>query len=369
LTIARDVLVKIKVPRTVPLHQVEIILNGRNANSAFRSHPTKKKRELLGLLEGLLLGENTLVVKANGRGRGRPSATLNLTNYPIWGPIISGDHETPFICQTEDFVIGHGTIQGYRAGDLGMPIDEYCSVPRRADYIYKCEPAESCDDPATDATEIFKTWPGYYPDDLAWTTTKTGKRVPFIARVETGTINRSIYQTIILDNPLDKIEPTPWTRSKGWNGGLVYRFGGGCRQGWYVQGVSTGNLFQSQQIDLLSRGWALATSTLSVMGNNCNDLLSSETTIMVKERFIESYGMPDYTLGYGSSGGSYQSHHFSLAHLQIQALQSHNFKVCHLINFHEIVANDKRFRLHGYFSTSSELSYSLMAKGTDHQNQ
>ncbi|UCD78539.1 MAG: hypothetical protein JSW26_24520, partial [Desulfobacterales bacterium] len=302
-----------KVPRTVPLHKVRVYLNGKNVTGQFQSFHDdwkhkNRERSLNGLLSGLKTGSNNLVVRANGHGKGRPSAKLELTNYPIWGPIISGDHETPFICQTEDFVIGHGTIQGYAAGDLGPPIDEQCSILTRVDYIYKCDPAESCDDLTTPATEVFKPWPGDYPDDLAWTTTLTGKSVPFIARVETGTINRSVYQTIILDDPLDDLEPSPWTRSDGWHGGLVYRFGGGCRQGWYVQGISTGDLFQSNQIELLSRGWALATSTLSVMGNNCNDLLSSETTIMVKERFIESYGMPDYTLGYGSSGGSYQSH-------------------------------------------------------------
>jgi hypothetical protein len=45
-----------------------------------------------------------------------------------------------------------------------------------------------------------------------------------------------------------------------------------------------------------------------VFGQNCNDLLASETHIMVKERFIEHYGVPEYTIGTGGSGGSYQSH-------------------------------------------------------------
>jgi len=55
-------------------------------------------------------------------------------------------------------------------------------------------------------------------------------------------------------------------------------------------------------------GYALTSASLNVFGNNCSDLLASETHIMVKERFIEHYGVPVYTIGTGSSGGSYQSH-------------------------------------------------------------
>ena len=42
--------------------------------------------------------------------------------------------------------------------------------------------------------------------------------------------------------------------------------------------------------------------------NNCNDLLAAETMMMVKERFVEGYGAPHYTIGWGCSGGSYQNH-------------------------------------------------------------
>ena len=46
---------------------------------------------------------------------------------------------------------------------------------------------------------------------------------------------------------------------------------------------------------------------MNTFGNNCNDLLSSETIMMVKERFIENYGVPLFTIGTGGSGGAYQS--------------------------------------------------------------
>ena len=57
---------------------------------------------------------------------------------------------------------------------------------------------------------------------------------------------------------------------------------------------------------IVGKGYAEAASTLNVFGNNCNDLLAAETMMMVKERFIEAFGKPLFTMGQGASGGSYQ---------------------------------------------------------------
>ena len=59
---------------------------------------------------------------------------------------------------------------------------------------------------------------------------------------------------------------------------------------------------------MLRQGYAVASSSLNVYGNNCNDVLAAETMMMVKERFIEAYGVPRHTIGWGCSGGSYQNH-------------------------------------------------------------
>ena len=58
----------------------------------------------------------------------------------------------------------------------------------------------------------------------------------------------------------------------------------------------------------LTRGFAVASSSLNVLGNNCNDVLSAETLMMVKERFIEEFGVPRYTMGFGCSGGAIQQY-------------------------------------------------------------
>ena len=109
----------------------------------------------------------------------------------------------------------------------------------------------------------------------------------------------------MLHDPASEADPDAWTAPAGWNGRLIYTFGGGCVNGWYRQGASTGRVTDDV---MLRQGYAVASSSLNVYGNNCNDLLAAESMMMVKERFIEGYGMPRYTIGWGCSGGSYQNH-------------------------------------------------------------
>ena len=56
----------------------------------------------------------------------------------------------------------------------------------------------------------------------------------------------------------------------------------------------------------LARGYAVASSTLNVLDNNCSDVISAEAALMVKEHFIETYGPARYTIGWGGSGGAIQ---------------------------------------------------------------
>jgi hypothetical protein len=59
---------------------------------------------------------------------------------------------------------------------------------------------------------------------------------------------------------------------------------------------------------LLEQGYAIASSTLNVYSTNCNDAISTESQMMVKERFVEHYGAPLFTMGTGSSASTYQMH-------------------------------------------------------------
>ncbi|MFG1619819.1 DUF6351 family protein [Nonomuraea wenchangensis] len=280
-----DVLIQVDAKGRFPLDAVKVTHDGTDVTHLFDPDPDPRQRRLTGLVSRLRPGANTLTASlSSGRGG---TARLTVVNHPITGPVISGPHEQPYICATQRFKLVDGTT-------LGAPLDADCSIATRVDYAYR----------STSGTVKALPDPAVRPADLAQTTTSDGVTVPFLIRIETGTINRGIYQISMLHDPAQP-EPARANRSDGWNGRLIYTFGGGCRSGWYVQGANTGGVTNPE---MLGRGYAVASSSLNVMGNNCNDLLAAETMMMVKEHFNERYGPPRFTIGWGTSGGSYQSH-------------------------------------------------------------
>jgi hypothetical protein len=256
-----------------------VTLNGADVTALFSSRGGRR----VGLVTGLKLGANILKVG---------DASLSLVNHPSVGPLFAGPHETPFYCMTSQFKLPSSS------DTLGAPLDADCSVKTRIDYVYRAKGGD------------FKPLPeGALPVDMAQTQTSSGKRVPYIVRVETGTLNRAIYQTAILAGrplPADRTAPTnPLAPPAAWNRRLVYTFGGGCVGGWYMQGSNLGNRGILEDL-FLRQGYAVASSSLNVFGSNCNMVLAAETLAMVKERFIKTYGVPKFTIGVGCSGGSEQ---------------------------------------------------------------
>ena len=285
-----NVLVRIHVPEGISLRKVDVELNGRAITSRFRvdSH----KRTLTGLVAGLRLGRNQLKVSAGRGGHDHQSESLTLTNYAITGPIISGPHQQPFICQTSSFQLPDGTT-------LGAPLDANCSAPTKILYVYRSS-AGGALKPMADLTQL--------PSDVALTTTAAGLTVPFVVRVETGTMNRGIYQNVILHDPTSDSAPTPFSPPKGWNKRLIAGHGSGCPGGWYIQGAALGvNLLTGDNLTRLGEGYALFANTLNHPTNSCNPFLAGETTMMGKEHFIETFGVPTYTVSTGGSGGAYTS--------------------------------------------------------------
>ena len=308
-----DVLVRVDIPADLRTDEVSVLLNGHAVTSAFRP---VGGHALMGLVTGLTLGENRLVAEDISRddgdrddhGKGRDhghfrAASLTVTNHPIAGPVFSGPHEEPFFCMTQNFRVPPGT-----AGlpTLGAALDADCSIATRVDYVYVSTTRNA------NGTAIFKQLPSTssYPADLAMTTTSQGKTVPYIVRVETGTIDRGIYQSAILHDPTKEPAPTPFTPPAAWNHRLVYTFGGGCVGGWYIQGTSIGNGGILEDL-MLRQGYGVAANTLNVYGNNCQDLLAAESFAMTRERFLENFGPADLTIGYGCSGGSEAQHPIS----------------------------------------------------------
>jgi hypothetical protein len=277
-----DVLVSVTFPARVQAPNVRLTLNGSDVTSSLR--PVRVQRTLRALVKGLVDGNNTLVASA-----GNANAKLTVVNHPNTGPVISGPHEQPFICETEKFKLMSG-------GVAGKPLDADCSIATRVDYVYKSTAGGDLK-PLPDLKQL--------PADVATTTTSIGTGIPFIIRIETGTINRAVYEIAMPFNPALDREPNFNTQSTSWNRRLIYTFGGGCAGGWYKQGTGTGGVDDEV---MLAQGYAVASASLNVFGNNCAELLAAETMMMVKEHFIETYGAPKATIGWGGSGGSYQQH-------------------------------------------------------------
>jgi len=273
-----DALVAILATSSPPL----VRLNGRDISAVFH----EDHGSFVGLVTGLAIGRNDLKVS------GSRDQTIELTNYPITGPIVSGPHQDPFVCQTDTFKLPDGST-------LGSPTDGNCSAPTKIQYVYLPQDGKEFK-PFASARAL--------PDDVATTTTTGGKRVPFVVRVETGTMNRGIYQNVVLHDPTRDPAPTPFTPPPAWNRRLIALHGTGCPGGWYRQGGVMGvNPLAGASLTRLGEGYAIFTNTLNHPTNSCNPFLAGETAMMGKEHVIELLGVPDFTVSMGSSGGAYTS--------------------------------------------------------------
>ena len=260
-----DALVAIKVPAGTNPDQLGVSLNGKDITPRFTLDTASG--EYRGLVEGLVVGANRIMGTITSP---RAETSLSITNYPVTGPILSGPHITPFECSTA-------------ASGLGAPLDANCSAPRKVWHFYRS--TDNTFKPLTDAESR--------PADVATTTTSDGKTVPYIVKVDSGTINRAIYQLAILDVP------------GGWNRKFVVSFGGSSGT-QYIQGVMApppGGVLNHQA---LSQGFGFLISSELVNGRRGNAVLQGETLMMIKEYIIERYGVPKFFIGSGGSGGAIQ---------------------------------------------------------------
>jgi Tannase-like family of unknown function (DUF6351) len=270
-----QVLLRVTPPAASGPAGVKITADGRDVTSAFAPQPDGS---LLGLVTGLRHGANTIVAQA-----ARERARLEVTNHPITGPVFSGPQQVPFFCQTTAF-------------GLAPAVQPLCSAPTVVSYVYRTTGGAFA--PLAD--------PAQRPADLAMAVVG-GRSVPYIVRLETGTIDRAVYQIAAL---YDGTAPSPVSRDTSWNGRLVYTFGGGCNAG-YHQGSSTGGVLSDL---FLSQGYAVASSSLNVLNNNCSTIISAEAAMMVKEHFIDTYGPVEHTIGWGGSGGAIQQYEIADAY-------------------------------------------------------
>ncbi|NLD75139.1 MAG: hypothetical protein GX643_00585 [Acidimicrobiales bacterium] len=253
-----------------------VLLDGRDVTASL----VEVDGALEGVVVGLIEGNNT--IRAHDRTGFGAEALQRIRSWPLKGPMISGPHRPLLACSTAE----HG---------LGEPTDADCSAPTRVRWTYVDTAGQEHDLPDPTAR----------PADIAEITVDAAdaeRTVPFIIRWETGVLNRSVYD-------IASIDPSPEgsdadQSDAGWNGALVYRFGAGCGA---THGQGTAQP-AGDRLTLLRQGYALATASFNTGAVQCNDVISAETTMMVKERFVELFGVPDHTIGLAAGTGSIQTH-------------------------------------------------------------
>src|SRR4029077_1589993 len=114
-----------------------------------------------GVVTGLHLGANTLVATVTGRS-GVRTATLVVDDHPTDGPVISGAHEEPFICETVPSGMGPATTPDC---DAPTQFHWYARSAITQQFTRLADPNAA------------------YPPDTA-TTTVNGRSVPFVVRIE-----------------------------------------------------------------------------------------------------------------------------------------------------------------------------------------
>jgi dienelactone hydrolase len=295
-----DALVRIGLPAGA--RGMRVRAGARDVTAAF----TRRSRgRAEGLVDGLAVGRTRLTVRLrDGRG-----AALTVTNHPSGGPLIAGPQVTPWICQTERF-------------GLGPAADAQCTVKPQTRYVYRSS------NPLQIAFRRYD--PAHPADDVATTTTDDGRRVPFVVRLETGTMDRGVYNVAVLE--------------QAWNHKLLWPFGGDCKPfhkqdlpvdalGGLLTPQATldpallepivqvgldealGGVFgNANAVTALGRGFMVASNSLNKYGSSCNSVTSAEAVLMLKEHIAERYGSIRYTIGAGSSGGSMQQHQIASAY-------------------------------------------------------
>lgn len=310
-----DALLEIVLPRHATPSQLHVRVGGRDVSSEFA---VRASGRVIGVIDGLVEGPNQVTAHIDDGDHdlhddhdNHHSASLTITNHKIGGPVISGAQITPFVCATPVPRPAAGNAPATNASGLSTEaIDDQCDIATEVVLFYRttaaCNPAVNPDPvPGTPAAAAcFKRYdPVAAPTDVAMTTTDTGVTVPYIVRVERGTVNRGIYDIAVLFDPTrDDVTAgwRPYAPQAGWNGKVVYSFGASSGQ--------PRRQFHSEQRwaddSALSRGFLVAINSMTDSLFNSNRVVTAETTMMMKEKIIDTYGEVRYVIGNGCSGGS-----------------------------------------------------------------
>ena len=301
-----DVLVEIVIPAGSPTSGLHVMAGSVDVSAAFASRAGGRTT---GLITGLAAGNTTITADLNGK----QGAALTVTNHPIGGPVFSGPQIQPWVCATPTPTPGDATTPATSGSGLSTTAsDTQCNIASEVKLYYRTTTAGctlSLPDPnppaQPPANGCFKPFDptGTAPADLAMTTTDANVTVPYIVRVERGTLNRGIYDIAVLFDPTqgDKDSWKPTAPQTTWNRKLLYVFGPATGQPRRQQRSS--QVWASQD-EALKRGFLVAVSNMTDSALNSNRVSMTESLMMMKEHIIDTYGEIRYSMGAGCSGGS-----------------------------------------------------------------
>lgn len=288
-----DALVEVRMADTTAVNDFSVTLNGADVSEVFA---LRDNGRVMGLVEGLALGDNTLTASIAGG-----SASITITNYPNEGPIFSRPEIKRVSCQES-------------------AVDLACNQPPEYTFLYR--PTAPLQDGVSTLTggefpivrlgvDLLPYDPANPPGDVAMTTTQDGQTVPFIVRQELGYQDRDQYKILTLFNP---DEPwAPGSPQPQWNGKMLITHGGNCGAKYRTGNAPLDDysgtfgdipLIEPSYIYALGKGYAVLSTALANTGHNCDVALNAESIMMAKERFVEQYGPLRYAIGTGCSGGS-----------------------------------------------------------------
>ncbi|CAN7200553.1 DUF6351 family protein [Pseudoduganella sp. LjRoot289] len=210
--------------------------------------------------------------------------------------------QQPFVCRSEESGLGPPLVDNQQG--IGHPVfdaegqllghSQFCKIQTRVLHLYYNGSRFKPYDPADP------------PSDMK-SATYNGAKVPFVVRVEAGTINRFLYTIVTL---------APEAAAPSWNGKLIYWLRGGVGIG-HQQGIA---MWVNERLNgseralmpkLLEQGYAVVSSSGNETGVHYNMQLAAETAAQTKARFVEAYGKPKFTIGIGGSGGAVQQYMFA----------------------------------------------------------
>ena len=220
-------------------------------------------------------------------------------------PTYADSLDYPFACRTERSKLGQPLVDNQdkigtavyqldAAGNKNAEIVGYskdCSINTRVLYYYR-------------SRESGKFLPFEDQSDDVEAITVDGQSVPFVVRLEIGSINRHIYIIALLRGPNDTHETPDLSY---WNRKLLYQLRGGVGIG-RRQGRIDPNYIPNRRSVELQQGYAIVHSTANQTSTSYDIELAEDTMARVKRQFVARYGEPIYTIGLGKSGGAIQQY-------------------------------------------------------------